>query len=54
MTYDLNNLILLRWTNASHTNDLDDDAIGARTEAAESTWAEDDEVDEGRCKLSRM
>jgi hypothetical protein len=30
MTYDLNNLILLRWTTAGHTNDLDGDAIGQK------------------------
>jgi hypothetical protein len=30
MTYDLNNLILLKWTDASHTNDLDGDAIGQK------------------------
>jgi hypothetical protein len=57
MTYDLNNLILLRWTDASHTIDLDGDAIGQKRQhrqTVESTRAEDDEVDEGRRKLSRM
>jgi hypothetical protein len=30
MTYNLNNLILLRWIDASHTNDLDVDSIGQK------------------------
>jgi hypothetical protein len=30
MTNDLNNLILLRWIDTSHTNDLDGDAIGQK------------------------